>query len=285
MISVAMTTYNGEKYLLAQLTSIIHQTQPVDEIIICDDRSSDNTVSVIENFINNNKSQVKIKLIKNIINLGYAENFKKAIRYTHGDYIFLSDQDDLWEPRKVEIMIRSMRESNADLLCSNYFLINQKGTKLEKLVAVPSYIQKAKPGLNKVKFFPLLFGNVAQGCTYCFTQEIREIYLKIDSRDLIHDYQLILIAAIRKNCFFINEKLIQYRIHENNSVGLPSQKEVKKIKFHLNYYVPKLGLFLQKVQPVLKVPCYYLVLAMIYFKIPVLYLVIKSYFSMIKIKL
>lgn len=282
MLSVAMTTYNGEKYIQEQLLSIVHQTFPVDEIVICDDMSSDNTIEIIERFIRDNKSCIDIILIKNSVNLGYAENFKKAIRHTRGDYIFLCDQDDLWEVKKVEVMINAMDQSGADFLCSNFSLIDQNGEVLKKALAIPTFIQKAKPGLNKVKFFPLLFGNIAQGCTYCFRKNIKDLYLKIDYKNFIHDYQLILIASIKERCFFINEKLIKYRIHENNSVGLPPTKKVKKINFHRHYYVPKLALFLKNVHCYLKVPHYYLVMTMIYFKIPVLYLVSKSYFAVMK---
>lgn len=87
MISVAMTTYNGQKYVEEQLLSIINQTKSVDEIIIVDDKSSDETVKVIKQFIIDN-STFNIVLIQNNENLGYRRNFKKAMSMAKGDYIF-----------------------------------------------------------------------------------------------------------------------------------------------------------------------------------------------------
>ena len=101
MISVAMATFNGEPYIQEQLDSIYNQTRKVDEIIIVDDCSTDSTVRVIEQYILSHKD-IDIKLYKNEENLGYKKNFKKAISLCHGDYVFLSDQDDIWMTDKIE---------------------------------------------------------------------------------------------------------------------------------------------------------------------------------------
>ncbi len=97
--SVAMCTYNGESYLDEQLQSILEQTEPIDEIVICDDGSIDKTLSIIEKFI---KAGTPIRLILNQKNLGYTRNFEKAICLCSGDIIFLADQDDIWMPEKVK---------------------------------------------------------------------------------------------------------------------------------------------------------------------------------------
>lgn len=95
MISVAMTTFNGEKYIEKQIESIIHQSLPVDEIIVCDDGSTDHTVELLKKY--------DVTLIQNFQNLGYKLNFKQAMEKCNGDYIFLCDQDDIWEKDKVRI--------------------------------------------------------------------------------------------------------------------------------------------------------------------------------------
>ena len=102
MISVAMATYNGEVYLRKQLDSILHQSLPVDEIIICDDQSSDGTVDIIQEYI---KQYPHIHLYKNEQNLGYKRNFKKALSLCSKEYIFLCDQDDIWDSDKVKEMV------------------------------------------------------------------------------------------------------------------------------------------------------------------------------------
>ena len=86
MISVAMTSYNGEKYIEEQIESILNQTVKIDEIIIVDDGSIDGTIDLIKKY--------DVTLVQNEKNIGYKENFKKAMSLCHGDIIFLCDQDD-----------------------------------------------------------------------------------------------------------------------------------------------------------------------------------------------
>ena len=104
MISVAIATYNGQEFIKEQLLSILNQTMPVDEIVICDDQSSDDTVRIIQELLCD-----KIYLYQNEKNLGNKLNFKKAPSYCKGDYIFLCDQDDIWKPNKVQTMIEIMQ--------------------------------------------------------------------------------------------------------------------------------------------------------------------------------
>jgi len=103
--SVAMCTHNGEKYIKTQLESILTQTIAIDEIVICDDRSNDNTIAIIEQIQLENPN--KISLYKNHENIGSTKNFEKAISICTGDYIFLSDQDDIWKVNKFEKVIKN----------------------------------------------------------------------------------------------------------------------------------------------------------------------------------
>ena len=93
MISIAMATYNGEKFLRYMLDSILSQTYQDIELIICDDNSSDSTCLILKEYEKNNS---RIKLYFNESNLGFIKNFEKAISLCSGDYIALSDQDDIW---------------------------------------------------------------------------------------------------------------------------------------------------------------------------------------------
>lgn len=113
-ISVAMCTYNGETYILEQLKSIINQTKQVDEIIICDDCSSDQTTTLVENALNN--TSINYKLIKNEKNMGFKKNFYKVLSLCTGDIIFLCDQDDVWMENKVEAMYQKFEENKEALL-------------------------------------------------------------------------------------------------------------------------------------------------------------------------
>ena len=108
-ISVALITYNGEKYIIDQLKSIVEQTAPPSEIIVCDDCSSDNTVSRIHGFLND--YPVRVKLQVNAHNMGYNLNMSQAISMATGEIILLSDQDDIWKSDKIDKLI-SILERN-----------------------------------------------------------------------------------------------------------------------------------------------------------------------------
>src|SRR5574344_2136916 len=98
MISLALPTYNGEKYLREQLDSIFNQTMVPEEIVVVDDRSTDSTIQILEEY----KQKYGLKYYINEQNLGYNKNFEKAITLCQGDYIALCDQDDVWLPEKIE---------------------------------------------------------------------------------------------------------------------------------------------------------------------------------------
>ena len=121
IISVALATYNGENFIIEQLRSILDQTLPVDEIIIRDDISSDNTARAIESYIKENQLQEKIDFKVNESNLGYASNFMGALRETKGDYVFFADQDDIWPKDRVERMVNALKEKEDAMMIGSEF--------------------------------------------------------------------------------------------------------------------------------------------------------------------
>src|SRR5687768_2514416 len=101
VISVALCTYNGAKFIAEQLESICKQTTPPNEIVICDDGSTDDTIACIDR-VKKNHPAIDWKIKRNTANLGYVKNFEQAVLLTTGDIVFLSDQDDVWLPEKVQ---------------------------------------------------------------------------------------------------------------------------------------------------------------------------------------
>jgi len=232
MISVAMTTYNGGKYIQEQIVSILHQSKAIDELIICDDCSLDDTVAQIEAI-----QDERIRLYKNKENLGYIENFYQAISYCKGEYIFLSDQDDAWNFYKVEKMLKIFQKEKAAALCTNFSLMDENSAPLldRDAYALPPFLRKKHGSMESVSLVQLIFGNIAPGCTYLFSQEVKEIYLQMHFGQIVHDHQLLLIAANVGKVLFVNEELISYRLHAKNSIGFakPSHKvqvELRKPK-------------------------------------------------------
>ena len=156
--SVCIATYNGSRYIEEQIASILIQLDSDDEIVICDDCSTDNTVNIIENI-----NDARIKIYRNEVNLGHVKNFEKCISLSKFEYIFLSDQDDIWTPGRVHLMMNSMLSYPKGLmLASNFDLIDGEGKDLGKfrnLGAVKSYrlLQIASIFAGKSPYF---------GCTF-----------------------------------------------------------------------------------------------------------------------
>ena len=191
MISVAMTTYNGADYVTTQLRSILNQSVEVDEVIIFDDCSTDDTAGVISKV-----QDSRVKFIRNRENVGYIQNFYNAIEACTGDFIFLADQDDVWEFDKVEKTLEVMKEYKCEAVCTNFSLIDKNGSDLknaEQFVSNRFFteLEKKNDRIIDLSFDYLMLGNVVQGATYCISKKTRELYLKIDNRTLYHDHQLL----------------------------------------------------------------------------------------------
>ena len=229
MISVAMASYNGEKYIEEQIESIMNQKLPVDEIVIVDDCSTDNTVKIIEKIRNN--SNVEINLFVNEKNVGYIENFRRAVEKTKGDVIFLSDQDDIWYEDKTKRMIHIMENKDVEVLCTQYDIIDSKGKYISSDdLRFNGNMECIKDPIANISFLRLLFGNAAPGCTYCFTKHIKQLYLRKVKNPIIHDYAICLIGAALGKLYMYNGKTIKYRLHENNNIGIDKKNEKQKLE-------------------------------------------------------
>ena len=225
MISVAMASYNGEKFIKKQLISLLNQTTKIDEIIICDDCSTDNTVQIIKN-IQSLYKDFNIQLFINKENVGYKKNFKNVLSKCKGNYIFLCDQDDVWKKNKVEKMVSIMKaDKKIKVLASSYELIDsndniiQSSTNLYK-----SYV--SSHSLKCISFEELIVGNSFQGCSLCITPEINDKFQKCFDIYFHHDWLINLYASEIRGMYYVNEALFQYRIHENNAIGLAGLSNV-----------------------------------------------------------
>lgn len=277
MISVAMTTYNGADYVATQLQSILNQSVEVDEVIIFDDCSTDDTADVVLSV-----EDSRVKFIRNTENVGYIQNFYNAIKACTGDFIFLSDQDDVWEFDKVEKIMQVMKEYKCEAVCTNFSLIDKTGCELTttKQFVPNRFFNELKIKSDRIidlSFDYLMLGNVVQGATYCISKKTRELYLEIDNRTLYHDHQLLLIASkIGKVCF-LNEKLIRYRIHEKNTIGFGTKTNLfglKRIKFPK--LEPSMVTFLKQLNRVSKVQHYFHYIIYYYFRVPSIKNIIKT---------
>jgi glycosyltransferase involved in cell wall biosynthesis len=218
-LSVALSTFNGSKYLKAQLNSIVCQTRPPDELIICDDRSSDDTVKIVDEFSNN--VPFVLKFIVNDDTLGPTNNFDKGIRICTGDLIALSDQDDVWHPqklRKCEEIFETRREvgavfSNADVVDDSLTSLGYDMWKKTKFTSIEQ--QQVESG-NAVPV--LLKHYVVTGATLVFRADFKSSVLPIPPF-WFHDAWIALVLASISNLAFVCEPMMKYRQHSANQLG------------------------------------------------------------------
>lgn len=224
ILSVALCSHNGEKFLKAQLESILHQVIPVHEIIICDDNSKDDSVKIIEKIREQYPSV--IKLFKNRRQLGTIKNFEKAISLTQGDLIFLSDQDDIWSSEKVSRTVSFFKtEKKCKLLFTNGALIDQNGNSLNSTLWDEwKFDQQSRNRWknNTYVFEDLLENkNKITGATLCFHKSLKALILPIDiPPGYWHDAWLGLNASAVNGVFFMKDCLIEYRLHDMQQVGV-----------------------------------------------------------------
>lgn len=220
MISVAMTTYNGSKYLREQIDSILNQTEKDFELIICDDCSSDDTFAIISDY---EKNDFRIHVYKNEKNLGYVKNFEKAISLCKGDYIALSDQDDVWLPEHLSILLDNIKAGGYSLVGANALLVDFNniylGTKLINNYTLPN---------NKHDFeIMLLYRNVFQGAAILFDRTILNKALPFPENMKFHDWWLALVASENNGVNYIDEPVLRYRQHGNNASGNHEKDSLK----------------------------------------------------------
>lgn len=223
-ISVALCTYNGEKYITKQLDSIFNQTKPIEELIICDDMSTDNTMTIIENYKITYPEIIKIH--QNSTNLKTIKNFEKAVSLCTGDWIFLCDQDDVWSDSKVEVMINYVtKHPKTLLLFSDGNLIDQNDNLLQNTLWEKWNFTAAKRKewkKNQSAFRNLLNNkNYVTGATALISKNLKKFIIPvIVPADYYHDSWFALNAAGLNGLRFIEKSLINYRIHENQQVGI-----------------------------------------------------------------
>ncbi|GBU24695.1 glycosyl transferase family 2 [Fibrobacteria bacterium R8-3-H12] len=217
MISVCMATYNGEKYIEEQVKSILPQLGEEDELIVSDDDSTDNTIKILESFndkrikiFHHDKKSVKIPFLlssKAADNFYFAaRNFENALLKAEGDYIFLSDQDDIWMPDKVEKILPYLKDDK--LVISDAWIVNSNLEKMYKL---------SKYRVYKNGFLINIFikGGAPQGCVCAFTRNIKNFILPIPRNVLTHDFWLSLLVELKFNSVYILEPLILHRRHNS----------------------------------------------------------------------
>ena len=222
-ISVALCTYNGEKYVRDQLESIARQTRLPDEMVICDDMSSDNTIAIVQGFAS--RAGFPVRCVLNDHNLGSTKNFERAIGLCNGSIIVLSDQDDVWMPDKLERVEKLFKEapdvgavfSNAEMVDENS---NALGYSLWKSLAFSEKEQASVANGHAMEV--LLKHEVVTGAAMAFRSSFKLLVLPIPGC-WVHDSWLALTIGAISGLKPIDRPLIKYRIHSGQQLGGPKE--------------------------------------------------------------
>jgi glycosyltransferase involved in cell wall biosynthesis len=240
MISTCLASYNGERFILSQIESILSQLSESDELIISDDSSSDRTVELIKDI-----QDPRIILFENNQFKSPVFNFEFALKQAKGDYIFLADQDDIWLPQKVEVCFDLLRKY--DLVVSDCEIIDGSRKILER-----SFFKVRNSGTG---FLKNILHNSYLGCCMAFRKEILRQALPFPHDIPMHDMWLGLVSEIYGTPHFTSQVLLQYRRHGSNAspTGQDSPYSLfRKMKFR--YFLVKnlVALFIKKIIKTLK---------------------------------
>ncbi len=230
-ISVALATYNGSCYIKELLNSLKSQTKQPDEVVICDDCSQDNTMEIVNDFISTNSLSTVV--YKNAQNLGFMANFKEAVSKCTGDIIFLCDQDDIWAEDKIEKMVDFFKiHSDCLALATSFCLTNENGKEISDTQKGSNYgliSKNIKDGESaRVSLKTVLHGNIAPGCAVAVRKSLAKEFCQKSQSILPHDWELCLAAAAKGGLYFLNEKLVYYRQHQNNTLGFNGKKQSRE---------------------------------------------------------
>lgn len=228
LVSIAMATYNGAMYLKEQLSSILGQTYPNLEVVITDDASSDETLAILRDF---EKSHKRIKIFRHRVNQGITATFENSIKNCQGEYIAISDQDDIWELNKIEVLMNAVE--NEDVICSDSELVDQFGQTLNKRISSLVNLKSFHSGV------PFLMGVCLPGHTLMMQGDFAKYILPMPV-EIMYDRWISFCAAANNGIKYVHLPLVKYRQHNSNYFGVGRARNKRIIKTKKEKYQTKL---------------------------------------------
>ncbi len=211
LVSIVVTSFNGEAYIAAQLDSIRQQTYKHLEIIICDDNSSDNTRAITETHA---AQDARIKTIYQHTNCGLHRNLESGLRLARGEYIAIADQDDIWRTDKIEKLLACLDGNIAAF--SDSQLIDSHGKRFGKTLLQTLHIADPQSATSPLR---LLKKNCVSGHALLFHRQLLDICLPFDKR-MLFDRHLAIAASVHGGIAFHPEPLVFHRIHATNHTNV-----------------------------------------------------------------
>lgn len=218
-LSIALCTYNGSPHLVEQLNSLAAQTRLPDELVVCDDLSTDDTVTILNRFASS--AFFPVRVFVNDVNLGSTKNFERAISLCTGDIIFLCDQDDVWQPNKLaRVAAAFAADKDIGLVASDAEVLNPTGDPVGRrlwadLPFTQAMLRAVEAGAGPQHW---LRYNTITGATAAFRADLRSVILPIPAC-WVHDGWIAFLTAAVARVRLIPEPLIGYRTHTNQQIG------------------------------------------------------------------
>ena len=242
MISIAMATYNGAKFIREQLDSILAQTITDWELIVCDDVSTDSTIAILEEYA---KKDGRIQIHKNKVNLGFKRNFEKAISLCSGDYIALCDQDDIWYPKHLEILLNqigdySLSIGNSDIVDANNVFLNKTMSDTDHIHFIPK-------DYKKLLYREFFYANPFQGASMLLKRDFAQRCIPIPEEVKYHDAWISTCACMEYGLVYTYESITRYRQHGKNiTVNNHREHGLSKWSIGLDYIIKCVKTLLNK---------------------------------------
>jgi hypothetical protein len=231
-ISIAVCTYQGERYLREQLESLFAQTCLPQEIVVFDDASRDGTWDLVQEFARQAPGRgVRMSTYRNPENVGYVANFQHALRATREEIVFLCDQDDIWHPRKLERFVAEFdRRPDLLMLHSDARLVDGDGKSID--CGLFEALEVSRDELSAVHggqaFDVLLRRNIVTGAAMAVRRRVFEAGLEVP-QGWIHDEWLAIVAATSGEVDCLEEPTIDYRQHGANQIGARRRSFVERL--------------------------------------------------------
>lgn len=258
-ISVGMTTYNSAKYIKEQLDSIFSQTILPDEIVICDDSSTDDTVDILKKYVNLNKLEDSVEIIVNEKNIGYIKNFEKVFLNCTGDIIVSCDADDVWFTDKIEKILACFNDEEIVYVWHDAIVVDAS------MNVINDSLNRCWDHLeDKENREEILKRSIKrQGFPYGMEMAFRKNVLKdVVPFKFAHDEWIFMCAATMGKVKYIDEPLVYYRRHGHNTSGSNGENIINKAIHTSNSawfdwpssYMKSYNVFYEKFKHVLPVP-------------------------------
>ncbi|XWW47014.1 glycosyltransferase family 2 protein [Fibrella sp. USSR17] len=208
LVSVVLATYNGERFLEAQLDSIVQQTYPNLEVVVVDDCSTDATATILTRYA---ARYPFVRVVINETNIGYVRNFEKGMLLATGEYIAPSDQDDIWHLDKISSLVARIGDS--ELVYADSRLVDEAGNSLDMVIS------DVKPVQDFDNCLAFAIWNTAPGHAMLITKKLVQQTTPFPT-SMPHDHWLCFVATFHKPIRFIPDVLVDYRQHSQNVFGI-----------------------------------------------------------------